>query len=180
MKASRSDPPVSSEQSLSAFGQPGLPPSWSPSAKEAVGTAYSVASRIWFTLANGILTETFYPTIDRPQVRDFQFLVSDGESFFHDEKRDMDFEMEPIKDHTLGYCVTTRDRAGRYKLTKQIICDPHQPCLLIRARFEAAPEWTGKLHLYALLNPHLGGRGANNSAFSRHHLTDVQSGQFSR
>jgi glucoamylase len=164
MKANQPGLSVSAEQSVSAFGQPGLPPSWSPSAKEAVGTAYSVASRIWFTLADGILTETFYPTIDRPQVRDFQFLVSDGGTFFHEEKRDLDFAIEAIEDHTLGYRVTTRDRGGRYRLIKQIICDPHQPCLLIRTRFEAAPEWKGKLHLYALLNPHLGGRGANNSA----------------
>jgi glucoamylase len=147
-----------------AFGGPGLSPSWSSSAKEAVGTAYSVASRVWFTLADGILTETFFPTIDRPQIRDFQFLVSDGESFFHEEKRDMATEMEAIEGHTLGYRVTNRDRGGRYRLVKEIICDPHEPCVLIHARFEVAPEWKGRLHLYALLNPHLGGRGWNNSA----------------
>jgi glucoamylase len=146
------------------FGWPGLPATWSSSAKEAVGTAYSVASRVWFTLADGIITETFYPTIDHPQLRDCQFLVSDGTSFFHEEKKDMDTAVEAIEDHTLGYRVTTRDRQGRYTLIKQIICDPHQPCVLIRTRFETAPEWEGKLHLYALLNPHLGGRGGNNSA----------------
>src|SRR5579864_4406452 len=133
------------------FGHPGLPPTGSSSAKEAVGTAYSVASRVWFTLADGILTEVFYPTIDRPQVRVFQFLVSDGESFFHEEKRDMLTEMEAIEDHTLGYRVTKIDPGGRYKLFKQIICDPHQSCLLIHTRVEIAPEWKGRLHLYALL-----------------------------
>jgi glucoamylase len=156
--------PLDPDESLKAFGRPGLPPSWSSSAKEAVGTAYSVASRVWFTLADGIITETFYPTIDRPQLRDCQFLVSDGATFFHEEKRDMDTEMEAIEGHTLGHRVTNRDRQGRYKLIKQIICDPHQPCVLIHARLEAAPEWQGKLHVYVLLNPHLGGRGENNSA----------------
>ncbi len=153
-----------SDVSATAFGWPGLPGTWSSSAKEAVGTAYSVASRVWFTLAHGIITETFYPTIDRPQVRDCQFLVSDGETFFHEEKRDMAVEMEAIQDHTLGYRVTSRDRRGRYKLIKQIICDPHQPCILVHTRFGTAPEWQGKLHLYILLNPHIGGRGASNSA----------------
>lgn len=164
MKGNRYNPALKPEETPDAFGRPGLPPAWSSSAKEAVGTAYSVASRIWFTLADGILTETFYPTIDRPQIRDFQLLVSDGESFFHEEKRDMDTEMEPIEDHTLGYRVTNRDRGGRYRLIKQIICDPHQPCLLIHVRLEMAPEWKGRLHLYALLNPHIEGRGWNNSA----------------
>src|SRR4029077_3240804 len=147
-----------------AFGGPGLRPAWSSGAKEAIGTAYSVASRVWFTLADGILTEVFYPTIDRPQIRDFQFLVSDGESFFHEEKRDMHTAVEAIGDHTLGDRIIKEDRGGRYRLVKQIICDPPQPSVLIRVRIELAPEWKDKLHLYTLLNPHLGGQGSNNSA----------------
>ena len=164
METKRPDLPVNSDMNLSAFGQPGLPPAWSSSVKEAVGTAYSVASRVWFTLADGILTETFYPTIDHPQIRDFQFLVSDGESFFHEEKRDMLTEMVAIEDHTLGYRVTNRDPGGRYSLIKQVICDPHQPCVLMHTRFEIAPEWKGRLNLYALLNPHIRGSGWSNSA----------------
>lgn len=153
-----------SDSLVRPFGKPGLSSSWSTGAKEAVGTAYSVASRVWFTLADGIVTEIYYPTIDRPQIRDFQFLVSDGETFFHEEKRDMHTEMETIGDHTLGYRVIKHDRGGRYRLVKHIICDPHQPCVLIHARVEPAPDWQKKLHLYALLNPHLGGQGSNNSA----------------
>lgn len=164
MKTNRSDLRINPEKAVTAFGQPGLRPAWSSSAKEAVGTAYSVASRVWFTLADGVLTEAFYPTIDRPQIRDFQFLVSDGASFFHEEKRDMQTEMEAIEDHTLGYRITNRDPEGRYRLIKEIISDPHQPCVLVHTRFETAPEWNGKLHLYALLNPYLEGSGWTNSA----------------
>lgn len=164
MRANRTPPESTSAYVQEPFGKPGLPPVWSSSAKEAVGTAYSVASRVWFTLADGIITETFYPTIDRPQIRDFQFLVSDGETFVHEEKRDMDTTMEAIEDHTLGYRITNSDRCGRYKLIKQIICDPHQPCVLIHLRLEMIPEWKSRLHLYALLNPHIGGRGWDNSA----------------
>jgi hypothetical protein len=31
-----------------AFGRPGIPPGWTSSAKEGVGTAYSTGSRVWF------------------------------------------------------------------------------------------------------------------------------------
>ena len=63
-----------------AFGAPGIEPRWTHGNKQGVGTAYSTASRIWFTIWNGVVTEVYYPTIDRPQVRDLQYLVTDGQS----------------------------------------------------------------------------------------------------
>lgn len=68
----------------SAFGAPGMPPRWTSSTKDGVGTAYSVSSCVWFTLSHGILNEIYYPTIDRPQIRDMQFLISGGESLFNE------------------------------------------------------------------------------------------------
>ena len=52
-------------------------------------TAYAGSSRIWFTCSHGILNEIYHPTIDRPQVRDMEFLITDGETFAHEEKRDL-------------------------------------------------------------------------------------------
>src|SRR5438552_12259640 len=106
------------------FGRPGIPPRWTSSAKQGVGTAYSDASRVWFTLSHGILNEVYYPTVDRPQIRDLQFLVSDGESFFHEEKRDLEHEITCLEEITLGYRVVSRAPEGRYRLIKEIIADP--------------------------------------------------------
>ena len=147
-----------------AFGRPGIPPKWTSSSKEGIGTAYSTASRIWFTLSHGILNEIYYPTIDRPQIRDLQFLITDGESFFHEERRDLDFTMDRIDRHTLGYRVLSSDPSGRYRITKEIISDPHQPCVLIRAKVEAEKDWLARLKLYVLLAPHLEVGGEGNSA----------------
>src|SRR6185437_7528376 len=58
-----------------AFGSPGLEPRWTSSMKDAVCTAYSGASRIWFTCSHGILNEIYHPTIDHAQVRDMEFLI---------------------------------------------------------------------------------------------------------
>lgn len=69
------------QSSEEAFGSPGIPPKWTSSSKEGVGTAYSTSSLVWFTLSHGILNEIYYPTIDRPQIRDLEFLITDGESF---------------------------------------------------------------------------------------------------
>src|SRR5437763_1248436 len=60
-----------------AFGGPGIPPKWTRSAKDALGTAYSGGSHIWFTVADGVISEVYYPTIDHPQIRDLQFLLID-------------------------------------------------------------------------------------------------------
>ncbi len=48
-----------------AFGKPGIEPRWKRGNKDAVGTAYSASSRVWFTLAAGILNEMYFPATDR-------------------------------------------------------------------------------------------------------------------
>ena len=47
-----------------APGAPGVPSVWAAAAKEFLGTSTSDASRVYFTGAEGILTEVFYPTLD--------------------------------------------------------------------------------------------------------------------
>src|ERR1041385_2208598 len=66
-----------------AFGAPGIEPRWTSSAKEGVGTAYHTSCRVWFTLSHGIINEIYYPHVDKPNTRDFQFLIGDGETFCH-------------------------------------------------------------------------------------------------
>ncbi len=138
-----------------APGAPGIEPRWTAGAKDAVGTAYSVSNRLWYTLANGINTEIYYPTIDMPQVRDLQFMVSDGETFFHDERRNTISKIELIDPGALGFRITNSDPEGRYSIEKQIIGDPHLNCLLIHTKFNVASAWQGRLHLYLLCAPHL-------------------------
>src|SRR5437762_3452533 len=129
-----------------APGGPGQEPRWSSAAKDAVGTAYA-AGRLWYTLAGGIVTEVYYPTIDRPQIRDLQYLITDGENFFHEEQRDLHSTVEALAPNALGVRVTSRDPAGRYQLVKEIIADPYQTCLLVHTRLEAEPEVLARLQL---------------------------------
>ncbi len=65
------------------------------------------------------------PAVDRPQIRDLQYLVTDGKSFFHDEKRNLESKLEQLSDHCLGYHCTNSDPAGRYAIVKEMITDPH-------------------------------------------------------
>ncbi|MBT9331072.1 glycoside hydrolase family 15 protein [Paracidobacterium acidisoli] len=147
-----------------AFGGPGLEPRWTSSAKDAVGTAYSASSRVWFTVSHGILNEIYYPTIDRPQIRDMQFLITDGETFFHEERRNLKHEFEYIDSDALGVRIRNVDPDGRYVLTKEIISDPHYPVVLIRVKLEGKEDVISRLRVYALLSPHIEGGGMGNSA----------------
>ncbi len=151
------------EDSPRAFGGPGIPPRWTRSAKDIAGTAYSIQSRVWYTISKGVLNEIYYPQIDLPQVRDLQFLVSDGETFFHEERRDMDATTEYLDGAGLGVRVITADREGRYRLIKEIITDPHQPCVLIDLKVEGDPDFLARMRLYVLLAPHLGVGGWGNN-----------------
>ena len=52
-----------------APGAPGHDAQWTNAGKDGVGTSNTPASKVWFTLQGGALTEVYYPTVDRPQIR---------------------------------------------------------------------------------------------------------------
>jgi len=149
----------------SAFGHPGIEPRWTHGDKDGAGTAFAASSRIWFTLWNGVITEVYYPTVDRPQIRDLQFLVTDGETFFHDERRDLKSSCARLSGHTLGYRQTNEDPNGRYTIIKEIIADPHFACVLQRVHLSGDEMFISKLRLYALCAPHLQVGGWDNNGY---------------
>ena len=149
-----------------AFGKPGIAPRWTHSNKDGVGTAYCASSHLWFTIWNGIVTEVYYPTIDRPQLRDLQYLITDGSTSFQEEKRDLKASVERISDHALGFRCTNADPGGRYTITKEVIGDPHLPCLLQRTRIAGKNKsFLANLKIFALCAPHLEIGGARNNAY---------------
>ncbi|MGA8664419.1 MAG: glycoside hydrolase family 15 protein [Thermoplasmata archaeon] len=148
-----------------AFGSPGMPPRWSHSNKDGIGTAYSADSRLWFTVWRGIITEVYFPTIDRPQLRDLQLLFTDGAGLFQEEKRDLTARIERMGGESLAYRSTSEDPNGRYTLRKIFLADPHLPCLLTRVNLKVTdPDLAPKLRAFVLASPHLNVAGWGNSA----------------
>src|SRR5258708_32178565 len=146
-----------------APGGPGIEPRWTRGAKVAVGTAYSTSSPLWYTLDSGCVTEVYYPTIDSPQIRDLQFLITDGESFFHDERRNFCCEIDSGSEAALGFVVTKQEKEGRYRIHKTILGDPHQTCLLLSTRLDCPPNYIAKLRIYFLSSPPLEIVGSHNN-----------------
>jgi glucoamylase len=149
-----------------AFGAPGVSPTWTSSEKDAVSTAYSASSRVWFTVSHGTLNEIYYPTIDRPQTRDMELLFTDGETFFHEEKRDISYDFHYLDKDAPAVRVAGSDPQGRYTVTKEIVSDPHHSVVLMNVKIGGDESVLQRMKCYALLAPHLNGGGAGNSARS--------------
>jgi glucoamylase len=148
----------------SAFGAPGAEAHWTSADKHGIGTAFSSGSRVWFTIRRGALTEVYYPTVDRPQLRDLELLFTDGNGLFLEEKRDFDFRVERIEG-SQGYRISSNDRGKRFSLVKEIIADPRRPCVLLRTELEGDDRFLRTLRTYVLCAPHLELGGGGNNAF---------------
>lgn len=148
-----------------APGWPGIDPRWTSSAKTGLGTSLNRNSRIWFTLSHGILNEIYYPRVDQACIRDMGLIVTDGKAFFSEEKRHTMHETTCLVDGVPAYRLVNNCQQGRYRIEKEIVTDPKRPVLLQRAHFVAQRGVLGDYHLHVLLAPHLGNRGANNTAW---------------
>ncbi len=148
-----------------APGQPGLSPRWTVSRKEGVGTAFSPVSRVWFTLAQGIITEIYYPRVDQACTRDMEMIVTDGNDFFSEEKRNSNSKTAWLAPGVPAFEITNTCKQGRYEIKKRILAHPSRHAILQQTRFivrQGSPE---DYHLFILLAPHLCNCGDGNTAW---------------
>ena len=140
-----------------------MEPRWTSSSKEGIGTALADASPVWFTLAFGIINEIYFPRVDCANTRDVQYLVTDGRTFFHEERRDLDHHLEYADERALAFRQTNSDPAARYRIVKETIADSRSPVVLIRTRFEPLQPEANDYRVFMLAAPHLANQGMNNS-----------------
>jgi glucan 1,4-alpha-glucosidase len=122
--------------------------------KDCVGTARNTTSKVWFTVADGALSDTYWPTVDATNVHSLQYLVTDGSTFTDLQQRDMTYSV--ADDPTGMACtVTARDSAHGYKIRTTYIADPDHNAVLMRVTF-TGPSGD---ELYLRLDPLAGGTG---------------------
>jgi Glucodextranase, domain N len=110
---------------LEAPNGPGLPSVWAPAAKDFIGTSAGTQSRVYFTGAEGVLTEVFYPTLDRVQNVDLQFLVTDAARTWGDEeRRQQRHDISLVNKRAMVWQVVTTADSGNWRLTKKLFTDP--------------------------------------------------------
>jgi len=162
-----------------AFGAPGVPGSWASARKVQVGTFLEktgvARSPLWFTISEGTLTEVYYPTVDQAQIKDSQFLISDGTTFFKQE-RDLKKEVTVLSPSLVK--ITNSDYAGRFKISHTYFTAKDSSVLIDEV--EATLNQDG-IELFLLTKPQLNNTAAFDSAvvtpegfFFKENLTQLQ------
>ncbi len=145
-----------------AYGAPGIQGSWSSARKVQVGTfnenGTSAKSPLWFTLAEGTLTEVYYPTVDQGQVKDSQFIVTDGRTFFQQE-RDLKHDVKVLSPSLVK--ITNQDNFGRYKISHTYYSLKDSATLVDEVEVQVNIDG---IHLYLLTNPQLNNTAAHDRA----------------
>src|SRR6185312_2621441 len=88
---------------------------WPTAAKNGFGTSNTLASKVWFTLAVGVMTEVFYPTGDMPNVQTLQFQVAMGTKI-ENETDDTVHRLELPNPSSLTFRQVNRAKSGAYTI----------------------------------------------------------------
>ncbi|MEP6811833.1 MAG: glucodextranase DOMON-like domain-containing protein [Actinomycetota bacterium] len=125
--------------------------------KDCLGTARNSTSKVWYTVANGVLSDTYYPTVDNTNVETLQYVVTDGSTFTDVQTRDMTYTAAPIGDAGGMACnVTATAKSGNYTIETEYITDPGRNTVLMRVSFK--PKHSS-YRLYVRIDPTVNGNG---------------------
>src|SRR5579884_3490356 len=104
---------------------PGTPSFFDLARKDCVGTAQNTTSKVWYTVADGVLSDTYFPTIDNTNVKTLQFIVTDGSTFTDLQTRDMTYTVQRLGGPALDCHVTATADSGKYRIVTDYLTDPN-------------------------------------------------------
>src|SRR3954447_19144327 len=149
--------PTASAQT--APGAPGALSHFDLARKDCVGTAQNTRSKVWFTVADGVLSDVYYPTNDTTNNETLQYAVTDGSTFTDLQTRDMTYTVQALDERALTCRVTATAKSGRYRIVTDYLTDPDRPTVVLRSRFEALKGRRDDYRLYVRFDPNLNGNG---------------------
>lgn len=152
-------------QTAEAPGAPGRDAHWASAAKDGVGTSNTTASKVWFTLGSGALTEVYYPAVDVANVQALQLIVLSGDrKRVEIESEDTTHRIEILDERALSFRQVNTARSGAYTITKTYAVDPRRHTLLINVEFKSAGHQPYFLYVY--YDPSLKNSGMHDTARS--------------
>lgn len=147
-------------------GAPGIPGAWTSSSKSGIGKSVNSNSYLAFTIGHGILNEVFYPREDMACIRDMELLVTKGNDFFSEERRDTNHSINWMKEGVPAFHILNTCKQNRYSIEKEIISDPLRDTVLQQIIFTPSSKhrWP-ECNLYVLVSPHINNNGAGNNGW---------------
>lgn len=166
---------LASAATLLATAANATPTTWAYSAKTGVGASYEAyvdgaykaggktgpVSKVWFSIADGVLTETMYGLIHEAQIKQMRVAVETATGVAV-EGADTTSKTEYLHVDAAGrplspaYKITTADRQGRFVIEKRIFTDPDRNALFVRVTVTALK---GAVTPTLLLEPHMANTG---------------------
>ena len=164
--AAAAPPGPAQSRTSPAPGAPGAASNWVTGDKDGFGTARGTASKVWYTLHAGELSEVYYPRIDTPSTRDTQLIVSDGRTFTDREGTDTVHSVRLLDRGSLTYQQVDTARSGKYVITKTYTTDPQRSTVLVDVAFRSL---TGaRYQVYVLHDPALSMTGDDDTGTTAH------------
>ncbi len=140
-----------------APGAPGDQSSWTTGAKQGIGTSTTTRSKVWFSLADGAMSEVYYPRVDVANVRDLQLVVTDGRTFTDVEDEATTRRTRLLDPTSLSYRQVNTDIERRYRIVKTYTTDPARSTVLVDVKVVSLDG--GRYSSYALYDPSLANSG---------------------
>ena len=155
--------------STKAIDGPAVASPWSYAGKQGIGASYEayknfqysdtavtgVVSHVWFSLAQGVITETMYGRIHEAQIRELKLAIT-GEGWTAFEGADTTSAIAYIDTDEAGrplspaYRITNTDKQGRFVIVKDVFTDPDHQSLVMRVTVKALK---GPVTPYIILDP---------------------------
>jgi len=147
-------------------GQPGNDAHWPTAAKQGFGAANTTRSKVWFTLADGVMTEVYYPTLDMPNVQSLQLVIVLSDGKVETEIDDTNHSIQVLDNaRSLSFQQENRAKSGAYAITKTYVTDPERSSVLIDVNFRWLAAGTCRCSLYVYYDPSLNNSGMHDSGW---------------
>ncbi len=153
---------LASPAATQAPGGPGALSHFDVARKDCVGTARNTTSKIWYTVANGVLSDVYAPTIDTTNVETMQYVVSDGSTFTDLQSRDTTYQVSA--DSTGMVCtVVSTGKSGAYRLVSTYFTDPARDSVMVHTAYQPLTPEAAHYNVYVRLDATVGGNGGGGS-----------------
>jgi glucan 1,4-alpha-glucosidase len=116
---------------------------------------------VWFTVANGVLSDVYYPTEDNTNVETLQYIVTDGSTFTDLQTRDTTYTVKLLSNNSqaLDCEVKTTAKSGKYSIITDYLTDPNRNTLVMKVQFIPLVGNLSNYKLYVRYDPSINGNG---------------------